>query len=161
MTKTLRSIQTRGSGFRFLGGAMLLGGLWSAVVSAEDAEGQELKVEVKNAGGKTGDLYISLFAKPDGFPAETRKAAFTARVDLTAPRHTFTKLPDGKYVVVVFHDRNGNGKIDRNAFGLPQEPIGLSNHPKIGPAAPPSFEKAKIDVTRLNTVTITLQEIGR
>ena len=70
-------------------------------------------------------------------------------------------LKPGEYVIVVFHDLSNNGKIEKNRVGIPVEPIGLSNHPKIGIGGPPDFNKAKVDVSKDVTVKIVLNKVGR
>lgn len=51
----------------------------------------------------------------------------------------------GDYALAVFHDSNGNGKLDKNPMGIPIEPYGFSNN-ALGTMAPPSFESAKLSV---------------
>jgi uncharacterized protein (DUF2141 family) len=36
-------------------------------------------------------------------------------------------VPPGRYAAQAFHDRNGNGKVDRNFLGIPKEGVGFSN----------------------------------
>ena len=50
----------------------------------------------------------------------------------------------GSYAVAVFHDTNGNGKLDRSFIGLPSEPYGFSND--VGRRGFPSFEGALVTV---------------
>lgn len=55
-------------------------------------------------------------------------------------------LPEGSSVgLSVFHDVNGNGKLDSNAMGMPKEPYGFSNN-AAGVFGPPKFEKAQFEV---------------
>ena len=56
----------------------------------------------------------------------------------------FDNLKPGTYGVALFHDRNGNEKLDRNLLGAPNEPFGFSNNPKIGFSAP-KFEEFKFN----------------
>lgn len=51
-------------------------------------------------------------------------------------------VPPGRYAALAYHDRNANGKADRNLIGLPTEDVGFSNgalkglvKPKFGDAA--------------------------
>jgi len=53
-------------------------------------------------------------------------------------------LAPGRYAVVVYVDRNGNGKLDRGMFGRPTEPYGFSNGG--GSFGPPDFADALIEV---------------
>jgi len=53
-------------------------------------------------------------------------------------------LPYGEYGVCVFHDRDGDGKLEHTFFGMPGEPIGYSNNFEWGLwAGYPSFERMK------------------
>jgi len=45
-------------------------------------------------------------------------------------------LPSGEYVVSMFQDKNGNGKLDTYLFNIPKEPIGLTNYFKKGIPGP-------------------------
>jgi len=42
----------------------------------------------------------------------------------------------GAYGLALYHDANGNGKIDRNGLGIPKEGFGFSNNPRILFSAP-------------------------
>lgn len=42
----------------------------------------------------------------------------------------------GVYGLALYHDANGNEKIDRNALGIPKEGFGFSNNPRILFSAP-------------------------
>jgi uncharacterized protein (DUF2141 family) len=59
---------------------------------------------------------------------------------------TFTGLTAGDYAVRLFHDANGNGEMDSNAFGLPLEGYGFSNRARAG-FGPPSFDEMKVTVS--------------
>ena len=54
---------------------------------------------------------------------------------------TLNELPEGALAISAFHDTNGNGKLDRNAIGIPTEPYGFSNN-ATGQFGPPRFEQA-------------------
>ncbi len=133
-----------------------------AVEAPRKQTGFDLKVTVTDIKGDEGELIISLFSKPDGFPVDSKKALKSQTVELGDPEYTFSDLPKGKYVIVVVQDRNKNGKVDRSAIGFPLEPIGLSNHREIGPkGGPPDFNKAKVDVDQDTAVEINLIEVGK
>jgi uncharacterized protein (DUF2141 family) len=52
----------------------------------------------------------------------------------------------GTYALALYHDENGNGKVDRNAIGIPQEGFGFSNNPTILMSAP-SLKSVRFSVT--------------
>jgi uncharacterized protein (DUF2141 family) len=55
----------------------------------------------------------------------------------------FENLAPGRYAVILFHDENANGKLDKNFFGVPTEPYGFSNDAE-GLLGPPGFEAAAL-----------------
>jgi uncharacterized protein (DUF2141 family) len=57
----------------------------------------------------------------------------------------FDDLPSGAYAVAIFHDENGNGRVDTR-FGIPTEGVGFSNNPRLL-FGPPSFAAASIALT--------------
>jgi len=54
-------------------------------------------------------------------------------------------VPPGTYAIRVYHDENGNMRIDRNFLGVPLEGFGFSNDAPVR-MAPPSFKDAAITV---------------
>jgi uncharacterized protein (DUF2141 family) len=63
----------------------------------------------------------------------------------------FHDIPYGEYCVKVYHDRNGNGKLDTNLLGIPKEPYGFSNGAR-GVLVWPSWEKVRIAVSNAEHV---------
>jgi uncharacterized protein (DUF2141 family) len=69
---------------------------------------------------------------------------------------TLRNVKPGTYAVAVFHDLNGNGRLDRNFIGLPNEPYGFSND--VGRRGAPNFDGALITVKEpATTVKITVR----
>lgn len=62
-------------------------------------------------------------------------------------------VPYGEYGIAAFHDRNGNGKNDRNFLGIPKEPYGFSNdaRPKL---RAPRWEEAAFAVGAPSTEVV-------
>jgi uncharacterized protein (DUF2141 family) len=58
----------------------------------------------------------------------------------------------GPYAIAVFHDLNGNGRLDRNVIGLPGEPYGFSND--VGRRGPPLFSAARVVVREPDTTVV-------
>jgi uncharacterized protein (DUF2141 family) len=84
----------------------------------------------------------ALFAHADGFPKDGA-AAVTATGSVTGGRATcsFPTLPSGTYALAAFEDRNGNGRLDRNALGFPVEGYAFSRDAR-GRFGPPKFDAA-------------------
>lgn len=64
-------------------------------------------------------------------------------------------VPGGLYVLVVFHDINSNGQLDRNLFGIPTEPVGFSN--AYRPKGSPTFHKAAVTIPEHGTQSLAIE----
>jgi len=97
-----------------------------------------------------GNLIVYIYNKADGFPTQPGKAY---RKEVFSCKHiseiTISHLPKGTYAIMIIHDRNSNGKMDRNWLGLPAEPYALSGHPKFR-FGPPTFEDTKFVFNKKN-----------
>ncbi|MEZ0169175.1 DUF2141 domain-containing protein [Microvirga sp. TS319] len=80
-------------------------------------------------------------------PYRDREAARLGTVELR-----IRNVKPGSYSIAVFHDTNGNGKLDRNILGLPSEPYGFSND--VGRRGPPNFDAARIVVREPSTTIV-------
>lgn len=111
-------------------------------ISGQEQEGR-ITVEVSGIKKIEGQMIISLYDKPDGFPntQDTRETVYV-KVESKTVTHVFSHLPPGDYALAVIHDKNNNKKLDTYFFGLPKEKYGFSRNAKAFMKAP-SFKKAK------------------
>ena len=129
---------------------MLTSTLFTARVWAGD-----LTVEVSGLTQAKGDVQVALFDQQGQW---LRKAVASKRVAAAEGKVQifFENLPDGEYGLSVFHDLNGNGKLDMNMIGIPTEPYGFSND-AAGSFGPPSFADAKVKLEQdKKTISIRL-----
>ena len=61
----------------------------------------------------------------------------------------------GGYAFVAYYDENKDGKLNRNALGIPKEPYAFSNKARAK-FRKPRFEEAKVDVNTGSVVIIEL-----
>lgn len=103
-----------------------------------------------------GALVCRLFTGPDGFPARGYRSVQTVPVTGQTAQCVFPGLAAGTYALAVFHDENGNGKLDTNFIGIPAEGVGTSNNrrPLIGP---PTWDGSKFAVAGNVSLSITLR----
>ncbi|PHV07109.1 hypothetical protein CSQ96_11090 [Janthinobacterium sp. BJB412] len=117
-------------------GALLLAGA--------SAGAADLTIRVDAVRSADGKLMVAIYDKAANFLSKPLKDLVVAPV---AGSNTVQvkDLPPGDYAVAVFHDQNGNGKMDANAFGIPTESVGFSNdaHGNMGP---PSFDSARLSL---------------
>ena len=99
----------------------------------------------RSEGLITADLYPNnqeIFLRGKG---RIKKVKYAAKSPVT--RFCLTAPEEGDYALAIYHDRNANGDFDKNGLGLPAEPWGLSNNPRVR-LAPPKVEKSLFKVKR-------------
>jgi uncharacterized protein (DUF2141 family) len=106
-----------------------------------------LEVGATGLRSDKGLVQVCVTADAHHFPAcEGDPAARKLTVPASkAASMRFEGLPSGSYAVALFHDENGNGKLDTR-FGIPTEGVGFSNNPRMT-FGPPSFAQARFAVT--------------
>ncbi len=110
----------------------------------------ENTVVVRINGIKTqnGQVLLSLFRSPEGFPTHPEKAFRWGKAKVTASSIiiSFNGLPPGTYAIAAVHDENSNDVMDTDWLGLPKESYGVSNN-VTSTLAPPKFDEAKFNFT--------------
>ena len=108
----------------------------------------EKTVVVRINGIKTqnGQVLLSLFKSPEGFPTHPEKAFRWGRAKVISSSLiiSFNGLPYGNYAIAVVHDENSNEVMDTDWLGLPAESYGISNNVN-STLLPPTFEEAKFN----------------
>lgn len=106
----------------------------------------EVQLKVTNINSNKGKIGIAIFQDryASSFPAKHEHAYLRDFVDLK-DLPLKLDLPNGTYAITLFHDLNENSDLDTNALGIPTEPFGFSNDPKLL-FGPPSFSKASFKV---------------
>jgi len=100
-------------------------------------------IEINEVLPNQGKIIIAIFNSKNGYKKNIPYKALT--IDSTSTTILVDEvLPNGEYVISMFQDKNGNGKLDTYFFGIPKEPIGITNYFKKG--IPGGFNKLKIQV---------------
>jgi uncharacterized protein (DUF2141 family)/uncharacterized membrane protein len=108
---------------------------------AATAQAGTLMLDVAGVAAGKGPLVIAVYDNGKDFlrkPMRTLKASATAAATQVA-------LPDikpGEYAVAVYQDIDDNGKMDKNLFGMPTEPTGMSNN-ALSNFGPPKYDAAR------------------
>lgn len=129
--------------------------LFASVASAAavaPVRAADLEVEVRGYTGGQGQIMVAAFTAAESWLKKPAAVA-TAAADGKSMLLRLTGLPEGGIVALsLFQDLNGNGRLDANAMGMPQEPFGFSRD-AVGNFGPPKFEQAAItlqgEVTRI------------
>ena len=128
----------------------------STIVTALPLQAADFGVTVENISDQKGYLYWSVFDSQLAYETDASPVlAGQGRVIAETLRFTLHDLPPGAYAIKLFHDANGNGKLDSNLLGLPQEGYGFSNN--AGHFGPASFSEAAVLVSADTQITIRLR----
>ena len=96
-----------------------------------------LTVQVVGMRSSKGSVQCLIYAGGVGFPGKPDKAVAKLIVAIADETATcaFPNLAPGDYAIELFHDENGNGKLDTGFMGIPSEGFGASNDApeKFGP----------------------------
>ena len=114
-------------------------------ISSFLAHAADLTITVKGVRSADGAVFLALYDSDKSFmkvpQAKTTRRLNASKGDLEIVIHD---LPAGKYAIACYHDENGNGKLDTNALGIPEEGYGFSNDAR-GTSGPPTFSEAAFD----------------
>ena len=82
----------------------------------------------------------------------------TVKIDLsrTNDGYKLSNLAAGKYTIRCFQDLNGNERLDKNFMGIPTEPYGFANNPKIR-FGPPSIQEQTFEIKGRKKLTIQMK----
>ena len=125
--------------------------------AADDKTLCDTEIVVTGIKENSGTIVISIHDSAESF----RKHIPYRSVELavTGDKAVYhIRLKAGDYVFCVYHDINGDGKLNANAIGIPKEPFGFSNYDGKGP--PGNFKKHKIFINGTATVNIPLVKMN-
>lgn len=89
-----------------------------------------VNVTVSSSSEQAGEIRLAVYADEVGFKQQQAVTSVIRPYNEAATVDLEIALPQaGTYVLAAFHDLNGNGKLDRNFFGIPTEPYGFSRPP--------------------------------
>jgi MipA family protein len=112
---------------------------------AQKVVATEVTVDVQGAPA-TGPLIFLLFDSEDafdGFRTPLKSYSFPSQTSNACYR--LDTVPPGTYALLVYHDENGNGRLDRNFVGIPKESLGFLNG--YSPKGAPSFVHASVTIS--------------
>lgn len=119
---------------------------------------QILDVHIQDISHSKGQMCIAVFTDEAGFKAEItfwetkcpKTLVVNGSFDLKIP------LKPGKYGVSVLDDKNCNGKMEYNIFGIPREGFGFSNYYQRG-LYKPTFENFSFFLEKNETKQILVK----
>lgn len=117
----------------------------SLTVLASPTLAADLEVKVHAVRSADGQVRLALYEREEGFRKEEQARQLVALPAANGEvLAVFRELPSGRYAVLVYHDENGDGKLNLRLGMFPKEGYGLSNNPKL--SGPPKFRDAAFDL---------------
>ncbi|MBE0664118.1 MAG: DUF2141 domain-containing protein [Bacteroidales bacterium] len=109
-------------------------------------QGNNLALTISNIRNDKGQILISVFNQPEGFPSDSTKAYRTFQIEAQAPSVSIIieGMNPGDYAIAVVHDENCNLKLDYNLVGAPVEGYAASVANKRFSA--PKFASSKFTI---------------
>jgi len=129
--------------------------LTKSTPTSQNDKASTVKVIVENIDLPKGGVRVCATIHEEKFLNDMEYCQYIPLTKKGQLEVTFDELPFGKYAFVVYHDENGNRKLDLGFMRIPKEPYGFSNKPSTT-FGPPSFEKASVDIQTASTA-ITIQ----
>lgn len=103
-----------------------------------------------------GSVLVALCPDKASFTNDLGCLLKKAGADGPEVRVTFTGVNAGDHAVKVFHDVDGNGKLDTNWMGMPRESYGFSRD-AMGSFGPPTWEQARVPVRQATVLHVRLR----
>jgi uncharacterized protein (DUF2141 family) len=124
--------------------------------AASMAAAADLTITIKGVHSDAGSVLIAVYDSESSFMkprlAKASRKAKAAKGEVT---FVIPDLPAGKYAVASYHDENDNGKLDTDAFGIPNEGYGFSNN-ATGFMGPARYSDAAFDFDGKTAKSIAL-----
>ncbi|ELR68306.1 hypothetical protein C900_00533 [Fulvivirga imtechensis AK7] len=112
-----------------------------------------LHITIENIKAPEGQLIVALFNSKESYLQDDFRSQIIEVTGVTKDV-IFENLPSGYYSVSIIYDKNKNGILDKNFFGIPREGFGFSRK-SLGAFGPPSYDDTKIKVD-VGTESITI-----
>ncbi len=116
----------------------------------------KLTVEVDGVRSSSGNINIAIYNEAEGFlKFDNVFLSDSTSANAGKTELQINNLPNGEYALAVFHDENGNDKLDTNWLGIPKEPIGFSQA-RMKTFGPPSFKECSFRISSDRAIKINL-----
>lgn len=114
-----------------------------------------LTIEVRGIERPEGSLFVAVYASEETF-LKKPLTGFRVEAKDSTVRIPCQGLPAGSYAISVFHDANGNGRLDTGTYGIPLEKYGFSNDAE-GVMGPPAYKDCRFELKADTTLVLTLK----
>lgn len=120
------------------------------------SQNTSLSITITGIKNNTGKLTAEVYNSKGKFLKSAYKTTSTS-IKANTATVMFSDLPKSEYTVMVYHDENNNGKLDKNFIGMPKEAVACSNNAKEF-MGPPKYEDAKFSLVADSKITIKMND---
>ncbi len=117
-----------------------------------------LRLSIEGVASAEGMVSAALYTDQESFLKFDKVfKAVSTKSEKSVTNIVVKNIPDGDYAIAIFHDKNGNEKLDTNILGIPKEPVAFSKA-KMKMFGPPKFSECAFLVTEDTEITIVLND---
>ncbi|MDM5179512.1 DUF2141 domain-containing protein [Massilia sp. DJPM01] len=116
----------------------------AALLTASLAGAADLTIRIDDVRSDDGTVMVALYNSAGGF-LKTSVGSAGAKAAKGSTTVIVKDLAAGPYAFAIYHDANGNGKMDANMMGMPTEDYAFSNN-ALGRMGPPKFDDAMFTI---------------
>jgi uncharacterized protein (DUF2141 family) len=117
----------------------------ASLASNPAGAGPVLRVNIQGLEAARGGRLLVMLFGPGGFPQNHGAALVSVSRPLAGRPEAVVELRApgrGDYAIKVLHDEDGDGRVGKNAFGIPREGLGFSSGARLR-FGPPGFDEAR------------------
>ncbi|WP_350289260.1 DUF2141 domain-containing protein [uncultured Croceitalea sp.] len=115
-----------------------------------------VSIDVHDVPSSKGKISVAIYNTKEGFLKFDKVFKCDSIVAQKGITHIAIKdIPEGEYALAIFHDVNGNNKLDTNWLGIPKEKVAFSNA-KMRTFGPPSFKDCAFNVEKDTRISVSL-----
>ena len=131
--------------------------LLAAGAGAAVAQSQGAALEVRTPGlSAEGSVVVAIFDKEADWKSRDRPVRTQKVAAGPDSRLRIEGLAPGRYGLMVFHDKNNDGRLNTWPIGMPSEPYGFSNNAR-GRFGPASWRAASFELRGDSVQTLRLR----
>lgn len=118
----------------------------------------DLSVIIENIDKtKGGSIKVGMFNSSETYKSKTQAVFETVLFSKDSVAcFTFKDIPSGLYSVAMFHDENGDEKLNTKKLGIPAEGVGFSGNLK-SKLKPPDFNEASFYLSNDTTIRLLMR----
>lgn len=125
---------------------------------AGDPPAGRITVRVEGLKSADGSVRVAIFDSEQAYREKKPLREATLPVVSNRAEWVIEDLPEGTYSIRAYHDQNDNGKLDRTPVGIPEEPVGFSNNPRVR-LGPPNYKDMQFRSEETSDLLITPQKM--